>query len=182
MRYGLLIDYEYCSGCHSCEVACKEEHGFPVGKYGIRVYSDGPWEINNKQMNWNKVPVPTDLCDLCADRVSKGKKPTCVHHCLADVMRFGPLDELVIELDAKGKQVLFVPREDQPFWQEDIDRTSVIELVRDAESIDVSKPAAEALDDVEINRSFKLALQREENRLDDSSDLTSLDEKLKRTE
>jgi serine/threonine protein kinase len=25
-RYGLLIDYEYCTGCHSCEVACQMEH------------------------------------------------------------------------------------------------------------------------------------------------------------
>ena len=25
-EYGLLIDYEYCSGCHACETACKMEH------------------------------------------------------------------------------------------------------------------------------------------------------------
>ena len=70
MRNGLLIDYEFCTGCHSCEVACKEEHGFPVGKGGIRLYQDGPWEIDGKHIHWNKVPVPTDLCDLCADRVA----------------------------------------------------------------------------------------------------------------
>ncbi len=34
-RKGLLIDYEYCTGCHSCEVACKQEHGYPVGRGGI---------------------------------------------------------------------------------------------------------------------------------------------------
>ena len=34
-EYGLLIDYEYCTGCETCVVACKEEHGFPVGKWGI---------------------------------------------------------------------------------------------------------------------------------------------------
>ncbi|MEM5816965.1 MAG: 4Fe-4S binding protein, partial [Desulfitobacterium hafniense] len=42
--YGLLIDYEYCTGCQSCEVACKTEHDFPVGKWGIRVFEDGPWQ------------------------------------------------------------------------------------------------------------------------------------------
>ncbi len=110
MRNGLLIDYEFCSGCHSCEVACKEEHGFPVGKWGIRVWNDGPWEIDDKTMHWNKVPIPTDLCDLCAGRVAAGKEPTCVHHCLAAAMKFGPIDELVKDLDAKPKQVLFVPK------------------------------------------------------------------------
>ena len=24
-KYGLLIDYTWCTGCHSCEIACKVE-------------------------------------------------------------------------------------------------------------------------------------------------------------
>ena len=66
--FGLLIDYEYCSGCQSCEVSCKEEHGYPVGKWGIRVMDDGPWEIEPGRMNWNKVPIPltSATCALSA--------------------------------------------------------------------------------------------------------------------
>ena len=109
-QYGLLIDYEYCTGCQSCEVACKEEHGNPVGKWGIKVLDEGPWEIEPGRMNWNKIPVPTDLCDLCAERAAKGREPSCVHHCLADVMKFGPVEKLVKELSGKPKQVLFVPQ------------------------------------------------------------------------
>ena len=108
--YGLLIDYEYCTGCQSCEVSCKEEHDLPVGKWGIRVHDDGPWEIEEDHMNWNKIPVPTDLCDLCAERTSKGREPICVHHCLADVMKFGPVTELAALMEEKPKQVLFVPQ------------------------------------------------------------------------
>ena len=107
--YGLLIDYEYCTGCQSCEVSCKEEHDLPVGKWGIRVHDDGPWEIEEDHMNWNKIPVPTDLCDLCTERTSKGREPICVHHCLADVMKFGPVTELAALMEEKPKQVLFVP-------------------------------------------------------------------------
>ena len=109
MRNGLLIDYEFCTVCQSCEVACKEEHGIPVGQWGIKVIDEGPWQISEKTWNWNKIAVPTDLCDLCADRVAEGKKPTCVHHCLAQVLKFGPVDELVADLDRKPKQALFVP-------------------------------------------------------------------------
>ncbi len=108
--FGLLIDYEYCSGCQSCEVSCKEEHGYPVGKWGIRVMDDGPWEIEPGHMNWNKVPIPTDLCDLCAERTAKGREPACVHHCLADVMKYGPVAELAAFMEEKPKQVLFVPQ------------------------------------------------------------------------
>lgn len=114
-EYGLLIDYEFCSGCESCVVACKEVHDLPVGKWGIRVYKDGPWQKDDsddsgENFNWNNIPVPTDLCDLCADRVADGRKPSCVHHCQADVMKFDTIDELAKDLKTKPKQVLWVPR------------------------------------------------------------------------
>ena len=108
--YGLLIDYECCTGCQSCEVACKEEHKYPVGKWGIKVLNEGPWEVEPKHYNYNKIPVPTDLCDLCADRTAKGREPSCVHHCLANVMRYGTVAELAEELERKPKQVLWVPQ------------------------------------------------------------------------
>ena len=36
-KNGLLINYNYCTGCHSCKVACQQEHDFPAGKNGIKV-------------------------------------------------------------------------------------------------------------------------------------------------
>lgn len=111
-QYGLLIDYEFCSGCQSCEVTCKEEHGYPVGKWGMRVLEEGPWEIEDGSgvYNYNYIPVPTDLCDLCARRTAKGREPACVHHCLANVITYGPTEELVGKMAAKNKQVLWVPQ------------------------------------------------------------------------
>ena len=35
-KYGLLIDYEFCTGCRACELACKQEHNRPDGERGIR--------------------------------------------------------------------------------------------------------------------------------------------------
>lgn len=110
--YGLLIDYEYCSGCDSCVVACKEEHNYPVGKWGIKVLEEGPWEIEDGTgvYDYNYIPVPTDLCDLCAERTAKGREPSCVHHCLANVMTYGTIDELAEKLKSKTKQVLWAPQ------------------------------------------------------------------------
>ena len=31
---------DWCIDCKRCEVACKEEHGYPVGKWGIRVLDE----------------------------------------------------------------------------------------------------------------------------------------------
>lgn len=108
--YGLLIDYEYCTHCGSCEVTCKEEHGYPVGQWGIRVLGDGPWEIEKDMYNWNWYPVLTDLCDLCADRTAAGREPMCVHHCQANIITYGTVEELAPKLAAKPKQFLMVPQ------------------------------------------------------------------------
>ena len=108
-RNGLLIDYYYCTGCHSCEVACKNEHDLPVGKWGIKITELGPWKIAPDQWEYSYVPIPTSLCDLCKDRVAKGKKPSCVHHCLAQVIEYGPVEELAKKMNDKRKPVIYAP-------------------------------------------------------------------------
>ena len=108
--YGLLIDYEYCTNCGSCVVSCKEEHDYPVGQGGIVMHSDGPFEIGFDEWNWNWYPLPTDLCDLCVERTAVGREPICVHHCLANVLAYGPVSELAKKLENKTKQLLIVPQ------------------------------------------------------------------------
>lgn len=108
-RFGLLIDYEYCSGCHSCEVACKQEHGYPVGTDGIKVF-EYIQELQSGRLYITHIPFPTEFCDLCAPRVNEGRAPACVKHCMADVMKFGPVDELASEIQAKPRQVIWEPR------------------------------------------------------------------------
>lgn len=108
-QYGLLIDYEYCTNCHSCEVACEEAHDFPPEARGIRVFEDGPFEYGDSQWNWNYIPTPSDRCNLCADRIANHQEPACVHHCLAQVMKFGRIDDLVEDFKSKPHQVLWMP-------------------------------------------------------------------------
>lgn len=107
-QYGLLIDYEFCTGCHTCEMACKVEHGFAEGEWGIKLMQNGPTQIGPDEWEFNFIPVPTKRCDLCADRVAEGRLPTCVHHCQALVMEYGPVEELARQI-AKSYMVLFVP-------------------------------------------------------------------------
>lgn len=107
-EYGLMIDYDYCSGCHACEVACKKEHDMPNGDFGIKIAQDGPRQNSDGTWEYDYLPVPTSLCDLCADRVSAGKLPTCVHHCQAGVMVYGTLEELAAKAKAAGKDKMVI--------------------------------------------------------------------------
>ena len=107
MKHGILIDYEWCTGCHSCEFACRKEHGLADDMWGIKINEVGPFKLSTGKWQYAYIPFPTDDCDLCAERVGAGKKPACVHHCQADCMRFGTLDELQERLAQKPRQVLF---------------------------------------------------------------------------
>ena len=110
-KYGILADAQWCSGCHSCEVACQMEHGLPVGETGIKVVKIGPWPIGDEaDENWqfSYLPIPTKQCDTCAARRGLGKVPTCVQHCQSMCLEFGALDELAGKLDEKQKTLFVV--------------------------------------------------------------------------
>ena len=108
-KYGLLIDYEWCTGCHSCEMACKVELNLAEGHYGIKLMEDGPRKMPNGKWEYLYLPVPTSLCDLCAERTTMGKLPTCVHHCQAACMSYGKVDELAVKAQGKAQTCVFVP-------------------------------------------------------------------------
>lgn len=105
--YGILIDYDWCTGCRSCEMACQMEHGLPIGQSGVQVHEMGPWPIEGKDWQYDFVPAFGDQCGLCSDRTRRGELPACVHHCQAACMAYGPLGELAIKLADHRKQVLF---------------------------------------------------------------------------
>ncbi len=107
MPKGILVDYEWCTGCHTCEMACKVEKNLPEGQFGVKLTQVGPYNIEEDDWVWINMPVFTEQCDLCEKRVAKGKAPTCVKHCQAAVMKYGEVDELVKSLADKPKQVLF---------------------------------------------------------------------------
>lgn len=106
-RKGLLVDYEYCTGCHSCEVACQMEHGLPTDRWGIKLTQIGPWRLGIDDAEFSFIPVPTKLCDLCAERTERGELPTCVKHCMSKVIYYGKVDDLTDRLLEKPTQVLW---------------------------------------------------------------------------
>ena len=106
-RDGLLIEYEYCTGCCSCVVACKQEHGYPEGIGGIKlneIITEGD------RLRIDYLTFPTRYCDLCAARTRRGEKPACVKACQAATMWHGDLAELAELMEDKPHAALFTPR------------------------------------------------------------------------
>lgn len=103
-KYGLYIDYEWCTGCHSCEYACKQEHEFEPGQCGIRVVEVSYVKEGRRLIEYH--PLLTEHCNFCVERVQSGKRPACVHHCQAACMEFGELERMV-ELLKKGKGTMW---------------------------------------------------------------------------
>ena len=108
-KNGLLIHYDYCTGCHTCEVACQQEHDFPAGKCGIKV-TEFVYQADKKPVAVDYLPFPTELCDLCINRHKEGEKPACVKHCQSFCMTFGDVEQLAKEMVSKSRSVLFSPK------------------------------------------------------------------------
>ena len=104
MTKAILVNYEYCTGCHSCEVACKKYLDLPKGEFGIKVEEVGPWKYEKDgTWEWTYVPMLTKACDMCEPRVAKGKMPMCVQHCQAWCMYHGEVEELAKKMDGKTR-------------------------------------------------------------------------------
>jgi Fe-S-cluster-containing dehydrogenase component len=108
-EFGLLIDYEYCTGCYACQVACNQEYHWPAGMGGMRVI-ELVQNLPKDKAYLTFLPFPTELCVLCASRTKKGLKPACVQTCMAACMKYGRIEDLAKEMKQKSRMVLWAPR------------------------------------------------------------------------
>lgn len=109
-KEAMLIDYGFCTGCKSCEISCSNEKELSVDEWGIKITELGPKKING-EWEWDYLPSPSRACDLCVDRRAEGLKAACELHCLADVIRIVPIEEVSLKMKElnKDKVVVFVP-------------------------------------------------------------------------
>ena len=108
-EFGLLIDYEYCTGCHSCELACAQEYNHQNGTRGIKVF-EVEQKLPGGQLYLSYFPFPTEACILCPHLTREGLQPACVKSCMAACMKFGLLEDLAPDLAKKARMVLWAPK------------------------------------------------------------------------
>lgn len=106
-EYGMLIDYEYCTGCKTCEVACKQEYHRPAGQVGGVEVNEFIHTLPTGKLLITNIPTFTRACVFCAGRVKQGLAPACAAHCMANILQFGKIEDLKEMLPKKRKAILW---------------------------------------------------------------------------
>ena len=111
-RKGILADMHYCTGCHACTIACKQENNFPVGVSGVKVTKMIMEDVSSGKMHFDYIPYFSPNCNLCADRIASGEdnKPACVKHCGTASLHYGDIPELAKMLEDMPRGVLYSPK------------------------------------------------------------------------
>lgn len=107
-KKGLLVDYDYCTGCLTCEVACQQEHNYAPAQSGIKV-TEHVTRSRKKPVFIVHQVFLTEWCVLCGRRTSLGELPSCVKHCPAKCLSYGTLGELAQEMEKRSKTALLRP-------------------------------------------------------------------------
>lgn len=82
----MLVNLDRCIGCHSCEIACKQENKIPEGTHRIEVKQIGPATLDGKT-RMDYIPLMNNGCTLCAHRVKTGKGTACEDSCPNDALK-----------------------------------------------------------------------------------------------
>ena len=102
----VLVDLDRCTGCYSCQVACRQTNGYSYDEKWMKVIRQTPEPIDGKLRLFH-LPVPLAL-DKCAECIQREAPPLCAKVCLANALFVGPLEELAPMLHKKHA-VLFSP-------------------------------------------------------------------------
>ena len=83
----VMMDFHRCIGCRYCMAGCP---------YGARSFN---WKEPRPYIEDVNLEFPTrtkgvvEKCNLCAERIAKGKVPACVEACEAKAITFGDLND-----------------------------------------------------------------------------------------
>jgi Fe-S-cluster-containing dehydrogenase component len=106
-EYGLLIDYEWCTGCYVCLIAGRNANNLDIDRACITISEEE--RMVDDRVLFDFMPMPTGDCGLCAPRTQRGLIPTCAHHCPPKIIKWGSRAELEKLKNKKPNQILFFP-------------------------------------------------------------------------
>lgn len=93
--YAFYFDSSACSGCKTCQMACKDKHGLPLGSLWRRVYevAGGDWKRAGEAWNSSVFAYSVSLsCNHC-------EQPICLEVCPARAITKRPDGIVLIDQD-----------------------------------------------------------------------------------
>lgn len=95
-QYGFFVDMSKCTGCKTCQVACKDMNNLEVGRNFRRVseYAGGTWEEIHGAWKQDVFAYYVSIsCNHCAE-------PACIEACTKDAIT-KRVDNGLVSIDVK---------------------------------------------------------------------------------
>jgi len=93
MEHVLYAEIQRCVGCHSCEVACWQEHDIGDDNWRIRIISVEP-KREETLRNFYSFPITSTKCTGCQDLLNVGMEPACVSACPTKCILYSEINML----------------------------------------------------------------------------------------
>lgn len=103
---GMLLDLDMCTGCYTCQTACRETNHYGYDEQWMQVIRRDPYFVDGKLRMYHLVAPSLEKCAACYEN---DPDPLCAKTCSSAALFVGPIDELAITM--KGRHAaLFGPR------------------------------------------------------------------------
>ena len=103
---GMLVLLDHCTGCYSCQTACREANRFSYDEKWLEVVRRDPVLVDGKLRMYHLL-APS--LDKCADCVGEDGTPLCVKACMGKCLFVAPVEKLLPLLAKHEKCLLYTP-------------------------------------------------------------------------
>ncbi|HJF61905.1 MAG TPA: hypothetical protein K8W22_00420 [Gordonibacter urolithinfaciens] len=103
---GMLLNTDRCTGCYSCQTACREANRFGYDEKWMEVVRRDPRPVDGRLRLYHLVAPNLDKCGACYGR---DPRPLCTKVCTTGALQVGPVEGL-LKLRAKSNVVLYAPK------------------------------------------------------------------------
>ncbi len=103
---GMLLDAERCTGCYSCQSACRDTNQVPFSERWLEVIRRKPVFVDGELRMYHLLAPELDKCAVC---VQREYPPLCERVCMASCLFVAPVEKLEPIMKKKGKWVLYHP-------------------------------------------------------------------------